>query len=183
MADYRRAKKRAREVLDAHQVQHPPVDVWSIAQDEGIRVVEKDLEDRISGLLVRKGETASIGVNALHHPNRQRFTLAHELGHYHLHGTGPTVVYYDDTESMLYFRAGGGTLAPSSPEEVEANTFAAALLMPEHFLRQDLREHKLDAHDESALRRLAKRYKVSPQALTIRLMELGLLRGLGASGK
>lgn len=181
MADYRKARQQARQTLEAHQVDHPPVDVRLIAENEGIRVMVRDLEDRISGLLVRKGDSAAIGVNARHHANRQRFTLAHELGHFHLHSRGPTVVYYDDTETMVHFRA-EGAYPPSSKEEVEANTYAASLLMPEDFLRQDLREQKVDANDETAIRRLAKRYQVSPQALTIRLMDLGLLRGLGTSG-
>jgi len=62
--------------------------------------------------------------------------------------------------------------------EVEANAFAAALLMPEDYLRNDLRDKRFDMYDETAVRRLAQRYQVSVQALTIRLMELGLLHGL-----
>ena len=177
MADLRRARGLAAELLQAHGVQHPPVNVQAIAEAEGVRIVVKALEERISGLLVRKGGATSIGVNALHHPNRQRFTLAHELGHLHLHDAGPTAVHVDAAESMVYFRSGTAD-APPNPVEIEANTFAAALLMPEHFVREDLDGSPVDAHDESAIRRLARRYGVSQQALTIRLMELGLLNGV-----
>ena len=62
--------------------------------------------------------------------------------------------------------------------ELEANAFAAALLMPEPFLRDDLQRRTYDMFDESAVKRLAQKYQVSVQALTIRLMELGLLHGL-----
>jgi Zn-dependent peptidase ImmA (M78 family) len=67
---------------------------------------------------------------------------------------------------------------PSEPGEVEANYFAANLLMPESFLRRDLSKVRLSALDEAQMRSLAQRYGVSAQALTIRLMDLELLGGL-----
>ncbi len=138
----------------------------------------KPLEDQISGLLVRKGPVTFIGVNAVHQLNRQRFSLAHELGHVRLHEGEPTAVHVDADDSMIYFRA-ESSAEPPNPVEIEANTFAAALLMPEEFIRQDLQGNRIDAYDESAIRRLARRYGVSQQTLTIRLMELGLLHGIG----
>ena len=177
MGEIRTAKQRALELLQTHSVQQPPVPLEAIAESAGIRVVYEELEDRISGLLVQKGEYAVIGVNSLHHPNRQRFTLAHELGHFYLHSTGPTI-YVDG--AMIHFR-GEDFHAPATPVEVEANTFAAALLMPDYFLREDLEGRAIDAMDEAAVKRLARRYGVSQQALTIRLVELGLLRGLTAA--
>lgn len=177
MANTHTARLRALELLRTYNIQQPPVAVEAIAEAEGIRVIYEELEDRISGLLVQKGDAAVIGINALHHPNRQRFTIAHELGHYHLHSPGPTV-YVDG--AMVHFR-GEDLHAPATPTEIEANTFAATLLMPDEFLRRDLQGRAIDAMDEAAFRRLAQRYKVSQQALTIRLMELGLLQGLGAT--
>jgi Zn-dependent peptidase ImmA (M78 family) len=168
-----RAQKVAKQVLRKSGVDQPPVNVLALAESAGIRVVYQDLEDRISGMLVRSEEETIIGVNARHHENRQRFTLAHELAHHHLHSKSPTV-YVDGM--MVHFR--GEDAQGPVPIEVEANAFAAALLMPEDFLRDDLGTESFDMYDESAVRRLAQKYKVSVQALTIRLMELGLLRGV-----
>ncbi len=173
MADIQKAQKLASLVLEEHGVQQPPVDVLALAQDQGIRVVFQELEDKISGMLVQTGQETIIGVNARHHANRQRFTVAHELAHARLHPTHPTV-YVDGM--MVHFR--GEEERGSAPIEVEANAFAAALLMPEDFLRDDLHNRTVDMFDEAAVKRLAQRYQVSVQALTIRLMELGLLRGL-----
>jgi len=173
MANIENARKRARRLLVDHDVQQPPVDVLALAHDQGIRVDFPELEDKISGMLIQTGHETVIGVNAKHHENRQRFTLAHELAHHQLHPNSPTV-YVDGM--MVHFRGEeeqGGALI-----EVEANAFAAALLMPEDFLREDLRDRTVDMFDDLAVRRLAQRYKVSVQALTIRLMELGLLRGI-----
>jgi Zn-dependent peptidase ImmA (M78 family) len=173
MTNIVRAQKLASRVLQKYGVQQPPVDVFSLAEKEGIRIVLQELEDKVSGMLVQSAHETVIGVNARHHENRQRFTLAHELAHHHLHPNSPTV-YVDGM--MVHFR--GEDEQASPPIELEANAFAAALLMPEDFLREDLGDRTYDLFDESAVRRLAQRYKVSVQALTIRLMELGLLRGL-----
>ena len=173
MADIEKAQLVAQDVLRDHGVQQPPVDVLALVQDRGIRVVFEELEDKISGMLVQTEHETMIGVNARHHENRQRFTLAHELAHACLHSTNPTV-YIDGM--MVHFR-GEEERGPVAIE-VEANAFAAALLMPEPFLRDDLQRRTYDMFDESAVKRLAQKYRVSVQALTIRLMELGLLHGL-----
>jgi Zn-dependent peptidase ImmA (M78 family) len=178
VADLQRAVEGATRLLATHDVRQPPVDVQRIAEAEGLRVEFQELEDRISGILVQKDQSAMIGINALHHPNRQRFSLAHELAHYWLHPHSPTV-WVDDM--MVHFR-GEDLHAPASQYEVEANTFAASLLMPAPFLQQDLQGSAIDAMDEAAVRRLALRYQVSQQALTIRLMELGLLKGVAGTG-
>ncbi|MCU1283313.1 MAG: hypothetical protein JWM53_6859 [bacterium] len=173
MANIEKAQKFASRLLKKHGVQQPPVDVLALAQDQGIRVVFQELEDKISGMLVQTATETVIGVNDRHHENRQRFTLAHELAHAQLHADTPTV-YVDGM--MVHFR-GEEEHGPAAIE-VEANAFAAALLMPEGFLRDDLHNRSFDMFDEAAVRRLAQKYKVSVQALTIRLIELGLLRGL-----
>ncbi|MEE8106175.1 MAG: ImmA/IrrE family metallo-endopeptidase [Planctomycetota bacterium] len=166
-----RAVNAADRLIVKLQISEPPVDVEWVARQLDVSVVYKPLEETVSGVLVKQGEQASIGVNALHHTNRQRFTVAHEIAHHILHPNNPTV-FVD--QFMIHFRDG---TAPASPMEDEANAFAAALLMPARFLRGDFATRKIDASDETAVRSLAQRYGVSPQALTIRLVHLGYLRG------
>jgi Zn-dependent peptidase ImmA (M78 family) len=55
------------------------------------------------------------------------------------------------------------------PDEIEANRFAAELLMPYSMLQADLAEHAIDPEDEAEFERLAKRYRVSVQAMTHRI--------------
>lgn len=57
-------------------------------------------------------------------------------------------------------------------EEIEANAFAAALLMPEPFLKKDLAMVVVDIDDEKQIQSLAKLYEVSDQAMTLRLANL-----------
>jgi Zn-dependent peptidase ImmA (M78 family) len=177
MGDTRLAKARAEELLHAHGVAQPPVDVRVIAEKEGIRVLFEELEPGISGFVVRNGSEVSIGINADHHSNRQRFTLAHELGHYTLHFPEmekyPTAVFVDADKPKVLFRA--DTPATPNAHEIDANTFAASLLMPEEFMRRDVLS-PIQLHDESIIKQLAQRYSVSAQALVIRLMELRLIQ-------
>lgn len=169
---------RAVELLRRHKIKEPPVDVAVIAEKEGAKVVFQDLEAHISGVLVQKDKTATIGVNALHHPNRQRFSVAHELGHYLMHAERPAV-FVD--EILVHFRA-DATSDPADPRETEANAFAAAVLMPADWLKNDLRGRNIDAlFGEVPLEKLARRYRVSQLALSIRLVNLGLLAGIGVS--
>lgn len=59
-------------------------------------------------------------------------------------------------------------------EEREASQFAMELLMPEDFLRKDIADMKGTSMDEG-IKSLARRYKVEPTILTLRLGQLGLL--------
>ncbi len=164
------AAEVAQQLLDRGKYQIP-IDVHQVASDLGLVVVEQDLEDQVSGLLVVKGKTGTIGVNANHHINRQRFTIAHECGHYLLH-RDDTRVFIDAVP--VFFRA-DAPVGASSSQEIDANNFAAALLMPKLKLQELLREQPVDAFDDVALRRLANLFGVSTQALTIRLTRLNLI--------
>jgi Zn-dependent peptidase ImmA (M78 family) len=145
-------------------------------QQEGIIIRKESLEDSVSGMLVIKDNQSVIVVNSNHHTNRQRFTIAHELGHYFLHKNSANV-FFD--ESLLFFRDERSAQGVKF-QEIEANTFAAEFLMPEQAMRERISQEPLDALDDleqSALGRLATEFQVSCQALTIRLMRLGLITG------
>lgn len=167
----RGAARSAQQLLDAHDVHSPPIDVEGLAIRLGVRVLRKPLEADVSGILVMGAGQATIVVNIDHHPHRQRFSIAHELAHYVLHRDGATVF----VDSTLTFyrdqRSSDGVYA----QEIEANAFAAALLMPEPLVRRCIAEEQLDFHDELAAARLAARLGVSQQALAIRLARLNLV--------
>lgn len=129
-------------------------------------------------MLVRAGERWVIGVNSLDAPARQRFTIAHELGHMLLHGKQQDM-FIDRSHAVVFRRAGKSD--QSERREIEANGFAAEILMPRDFLLADWENEKnIDGFDAEALiAKLARRYQVSSQAMTIRLTVLGLGRILG----
>ena len=74
----------------------------------------------------------------------------------------------------VFFRDGQSATGVDG-QEIEANAFAAELLMPESILRDLVGRQPIDVFDDAAVRRLASRFEVSPQALTIRLSRLGLV--------
>lgn len=168
---HEKAEKHAATLLKKHSIQDRPIPVEEIAKKEGLRLAYHELEDDVSGFLLRDNEASVLAVNMHHHPNRQRFTIAHELGHYKLHFEEPSV-FVDGL--LLQFRATSPT-KKQDINEIEANAFAAALLIPSKLIKKDLKQNPIDLWDEDALYNLASKYKVSTQALTIRLKDLGFL--------
>ena len=119
-------------------------------------------------MLVRRPGRAMIYVNAEHHRNRQRFTIAHELAHYCLEHPMQDV-HVDHGFRFRDSRSSEGT----NPREVEANQFAAALLMPAKLVRRHARELGLPLADWD-VEELAERFGVSAVAMQIRLDTLRL---------
>jgi Zn-dependent peptidase ImmA (M78 family) len=102
-------------------------------------------------------------VNATHAPQRQRFSLAHELGHFWLrHGNT-----YDIRLSW----------SDTSREEVQANYFAASFLMPAPAVSEVLTALGHPDIDFDMLIRLATTFGVSAKAMRLRLEVLDHIRG------
>jgi Zn-dependent peptidase ImmA (M78 family) len=157
--------------LEEQGIQSAPVPVERIAKALDARLRFSPLDDELSGMIYVKDGTAIIGVNALHHPNRQRFTIAHELGHLQLHrGEITKEIHVDKGFPMLMRNT--VSAAGVSEMEIEANLFAAELLMPEEFLARSLEDQPFDIDDEGAVSTLAKQYKVSASAMRFRLGNL-----------
>lgn len=136
-----------------------PVPIDRIIQDIGLPLSYEFMDDNISGYIERANGNYRIVVNALHAETRQRFTAAHELGHYIYHrdllgeGVGDNRAYR--TEGT---QRDNPSIRPL--HERQANSFAANVLMPRHRLTEV-------ANETTAA--LAARFNVSPQAMAIRL--------------
>lgn len=152
----------AAKVLQMCGVKEPPVMLRQVWERLSIPVAEWKFPDSLSALLARTQEGGYvIGVNQGHPWNRRRFSAAHEIGHavlrhdaaYYLEVADPSAV--GEPPDYRYF------------DERAANAFAAALLMDERWLRRDFRRFPHTAT-------LADRYVVSEEAMSFRLMNLGL---------
>lgn len=165
-------QEEASRVLRNAGIQAHPVDVAVIAQKQGIRVIEDALPDGISGMIVLDGSRRFIFVKADDGKARQRFSIAHELGHFFIHGVGQHANQVGDGFFMVKNRSDVSKTGLNQ-EEVEANAFAAELLMPEMMLREKVCGR--DYLDETEIDRLASDFAVSSQAMTIRLSKLGYL--------
>lgn len=177
----RQAHQKAREVLVRVSVLKPPVPVEEIVRAYGLTIRFEPTAGEISGALYVEGPRAVIGVNALHHANRQRFTIAHELGHYLLHAPAPSperlFAKVDRHVLSAVWNRDAKSSAATDLEEIQANQFAAELLVPLEMLRRDVQSSRYNLEDDDDLRKLANRYRVSLQVLNYRLGELGMRAG------
>lgn len=165
------------ELLDRHRIKKASVDVDGIAAHLGIEVQKDVVDDDMSGFLFRdtRANKAVIGVNGAHAQTRQRFTIAHELGHFLLHAGEPVHIDRTNVAYRLNHRDAVSSMGTDDSER-EANLFAAELLMPARFLEKDLRSRDLDLLDDKVVQELAEQYQVSTQALTFRLTNLGYVQ-------
>jgi Zn-dependent peptidase ImmA (M78 family)/DNA-binding XRE family transcriptional regulator len=154
----------AESLLAAADITTPPIRVEELVADCGIIIQPWNFVDDVDGLMVNIDSGPVIWVNRHQAPTRQRFTLAHELGHKLLR-------HFDQFHVEF-----GGDLSPSAtgghPDydwraERAANDFAANLLMPAVMVR-DFFPRAGDVRD------LAATFEVSPAAMGYRLTNLGL---------
>ncbi len=162
-----------------------------------VMLAMRNLEDDVSGYIEKmsKNIAYSLVYNRTHHKHRQRFTLAHELGHYVLHkdilgdGTNDTKMYRTNPNSSHY------NPNISTRHENEANEFASRILMPQEFIKRFLKEenvtlsdiitvNKEDRRDKKVMdadivERIADNLWISEAALRVRLCRKDLddLRG------
>lgn len=167
----RQAEKTAQELLDRFEISTVPVPVEEIAVRLGAQIVHESLDSTISGLLLREGGAKLIAVNSEHHQRRRRFTIAHELGHLQMH-EGDYIV---DSTVRVNRRDTISSMA-SDREEIDANAFAAALLMPDSLVREALsrvRDTQI-SNPSRVVDALAEQFGVSAEAMGYRLINLGL---------
>jgi Zn-dependent peptidase ImmA (M78 family) len=123
------------------------------------------LDGEISGMIYTHNYTTIIGINSNHHYNRQRFTLAHECGHYLLHRDYIVGAVHVDKRYLGLLRSDISSQGVE-PIEIEANQFAAELLVPEEFLIREIEAIGYDVEDDSFISDLAKKFKVSCQMMS-----------------
>jgi len=159
---------RAKELLARLGIQSNPTPVEKIAKALGAQVRFSPFDEELSGMVYIKEGVPIIGVNSLHHPNRQRFTIAHELGHLELHREMITSNIHVDKNFPALMR---DTNSATGTEQIEiqANQFAAELLMPRDLIDKAMEGKQFDIDDDGPIEELAKKFKVSKQALEYRI--------------
>lgn len=160
----------AREVLVKLGIKALPVPVEKIAKALGAVVRFSPLDEELSGMIYVKDGVPVIGVNSLHHPNRQRFTIAHEIGHLVMHRDMISENVHVDKQFRVLMRDSNSSTG-SEEIEVQANRFAAELLIPSSMF-DPTKILASDIDDEGPLDELAKKFRVSKQMLEYRIRSL-----------
>ncbi|MFM0428178.1 ImmA/IrrE family metallo-endopeptidase [Paraburkholderia aspalathi] len=149
----------AQSVLEQHWDRQLPVDPVAIAKAAGVRVFTNPDLGRYAGWFYEHEGTPTIEYNSRDPLVRQRFTIAHELGHFALnHGARPR----DGAEAF--------SLVNYDPLESDANKFAAELLMPAAVVNGLIR-----TRDITDFETLASMFNTSAVAMKYRLKNLGWL--------
>ncbi len=158
----------AKKIIDDLKTKEFPIPIIKIMKELDFLVGQQELKDELSGYIVisdevikKFGKRKMICVNSKDSLGHQRFTIAHELGHY----------LFDYPNQMSEFYNTYKTDDADSEKEKRANRFAAELLMPkEEFLKQ----YNKFAESTQIILNLADYFQVSTRAVDRRFIELGL---------
>lgn len=155
-----RARELARKLLKDSGCTGTPVmlkDVISYLKNKsGLECSPLELSETVSGFLIEDEDVSAIAYNSSHHVHRQRFSVAHEIGHFMLsHNIQRKHELDRDKSNPIH--------------EQEANIFASELLMPLNFLKNDLKV-SIKIPD------LAKKYWVSEEAMARRFQDSTVLK-------
>lgn len=160
-------EKLAMDILDTNGFNGIVVDPVKLATAYGIEVKNaRFASNDISGMLKKENGKTTIYVNSVEPTMRKRFTIAHELGHYFLN-------HLEENDKLIHRKT---DFFSNNSKELEANAFAAALLMDQYKVK-DL-YNKLDyigVPIEKIITKISNTFKVSRPAVNIRLKELELI--------
>ena len=166
LADLGSPERLADCIVDHLGISEPPVPLERIAEAVGIVEIVGRNTDSFEGVLVTDNAKSRgfIAYNESSRPERRRFTIAHEIGHFLMPFHGPKAQCAKVDLSVLKAKD------PNRAREAEANRFAAALLMPLRLFKSDMR--RLGPPETEHIVALASRYGVSKEATARRYTEL-----------
>jgi Zn-dependent peptidase ImmA (M78 family) len=155
---------------------YPEVPVEIVARQLGLPIIQTDLGDGVSGILVTEGKRSYIGVQKKDHIHRRRFSIAHEIAHYLLNHHRDEPVHVDQEKAITFRAIYRSSDSAGTRKETEANHFAACLLLPEDRVNSEARKISRGKQlTDTQIEELARMFRVSAAAMTIRLQVLRLL--------
>lgn len=162
----------AEKILNESSAFENCTNVEHVAEYLGITIKPSDLGDDVSGMILLKDQKGVIVFNSSHHRVRQRFTIAHEIGHFVLH-SDKMPLFIDKYHYALRDK---NSSQGEYRLEKEANAFAAALLMPRSVIKEEIASLGFDLADDEddALYKLVTKFEVSKQAMSFRLANLNI---------
>ena len=164
-------EQAAERLLADCNIKKVPIPVDKIAKHLRATITYEPFngDDCMSGVLIREEAKTVIGINSSHGETRQRFTIAHEIGHLVLKHKGD--IFVDKT--VRTYRNSKSSQAVDR-NEIDANGFAAALLMPQALLIKELEKIPANQRGINIAEHLASVFEVSQQAMEYRLSNLGI---------
>ncbi len=159
----RRSTELVQQLVELRGRAEPPFLAKEFASLQGVNtVIEADLGD-MSGVLLKSREGYIMKLNTNHHPLRQNFSCAHEVGHTILHELN-----MKSCANNAEFRMRNSNVDQLEIERL-CDTVAAELLMPEQIFLRHLSSFDVSV---SSIERMARTFKVSIPSAAIRIAEL-----------
>ena len=149
---------QAKEILFQHGLYSLPIDPVRLANRLGISVNNaKFADDSRASMIAKRGESIRVFVEQSDPPYRKRFSIAHELGHHFLHLLSDGEIVDSHSDMFREKEPTSGYMSKRRLQEVEANWFAASLLMPEELVKTEWEKNL-------SVPQLAKIFNVSREA-------------------
>jgi Zn-dependent peptidase ImmA (M78 family) len=181
--DLQNVKNKAEQLIEQYALSSPVrvfelADLigigWKLCSSEDLTRMLSDNDKNVSAAELKETITDILGcydkekkVLYLHDTNqpitRKRFTMAHEIGHYILHGDAKDTHHFRKT----YYRR--DILKPTDAYEKEANYFAGYLLMPDRDILSVLPYSRMMISGDEIVDKYSKIFAVSPESMRIRL--------------
>jgi Zn-dependent peptidase ImmA (M78 family) len=168
------ARQSAQRLLRRAGITQAPIKVDEIAKGLGLKVIATEIPNKVSGLLVTHDAVSTICLQKGDSAVRQRFTVAHELGHWYLQHQAQSGPHVHVNRGHLISERGARSAEGSDRVEIEANQFAAELLMPGNLVRAAVARLKRPLREDD-VSDLAGEFEVSEQAMGFRLKNLRLI--------
>ena len=163
-ARYRKIDKIAIDLVEQYDQFSAPIDIFMLAKCLDLEIRISDL-GTLSMVMRRQAIVVVVVVNRAESILRQRFAVAHALGHVMLH---PEIIEHADQRFMILGR--NLELAPEKNiQEKEANYFASVVLIPERTLHRELELCPRDDFGEIDVCSLADKFCVSRNLMLVRL--------------
>lgn len=168
-----RAKQLVSQLIYIEGSDSPPLNPEKLASLKGVREIIKTDLGETGAILLRLSSGYIIKVNKKHHPVKQRFSCAHEIGHVLLDELEQEYIlereHYVGNPSYRFFGSPARKRIRKKPTERLCDVAATELLMPEMVFKKYLTGFGVSVH---AIERLANIFRVSISTTAIRIAEL-----------
>ena len=165
-------ENRVRQELERIDHYRLPINPVRVANRLGIEVYLSTFgQGPITGMVETNGGRAEIFVLDSESPYRKKVTVAHELAHYFLHLTQDGAIkngrIQDRAIDLFWSKEPAAAVSDDWQREIEANWFAAELMMPTKFVKEEWARNP-------SIPSLARIFVVTEEAIGYRVADLNL---------
>jgi len=152
-------EQAARGLVHKLNISSPPINVFDVCSSLNIDITYKAFDDVDACFILKNGSKKIIVNNFIRYPTREKFTIAHELGHYFL--PKHRKIYLCSPDDIQNFES-------NKKHENEANEFAAEFLMPNYLFKLDVEKMPLSME---TLKELSNKYETSLTSTAIKYIK------------